>query len=112
MRTRILWFACVLVLALGLCRAGAQTVAWTATPLQDEWLTRFNREREGAGVRPLLPSPVLTQVAQQQAEEMARSGRQLEDYPSERVAERLRRVGYSAHDWREELMRSSAAPEG
>lgn len=107
----IRWSVCALVLALGLCVAGAQIGAQTAMPSQDEWLARFNQERAGAGVRPLLPSPVLTQVAQQQAEEMARSGRRLEDYPSAEVAERLRRVGYSAHDWREELMSSYAVSE-
>ncbi len=48
-----------------------------AAPWQDEWLTRFNWERARNGVRPLLPSPVLNQVAQQQAEEMARDGRRL-----------------------------------
>jgi uncharacterized protein YkwD len=98
---------CALALAFGLCAAGAQT----ATPWQDEWLTRFNWERARSGVRPLLPSPVLNQVAQQQAEEMAREGRRLRSDSAEAVSERLRRVGYSAHDWREDFMQAQAPPE-
>lgn len=104
------WLRCsvfALVLAFGLCAAQAQTViAW-----QDEWLSRFNRERERTGARPLLLSPVLTQVAQQQAEEMARSGSRLRSPSAEAVSERLRRVGYSAHDWREYFAFSGPAPE-
>lgn len=96
-----------LVLAFGLCAARAQTVAaW-----QDEWLSRFNRERARAGTPPLLLSPVLTQVAQQQAEEMARSGWRLRSPSAEVISERLRRVGYSAHDWREVYARSGPSPE-
>jgi uncharacterized protein YkwD len=87
--------------------AGAQI----AVPWQDEWLTRFNRERERIGARPLLPSPVLSQVAQQQAEEMAGYGRRLRPDSAEAVSERLRRVGYSAHDWREDFMQAQAPPE-
>jgi uncharacterized protein YkwD len=67
--------------------------------LQEEWLAQFNRERTHAGALPLRSSPVLTQVAQQQAEEMARGG--LRSPSAKAVSERLRQVGYSAHDWRE-----------
>ena len=65
---------CALVLALGALVAGARTSSGQGK--EDGWLARFNREREGRGVRPLLASPVLDQVAQAQAEEMAgeRSG--------------------------------------
>jgi uncharacterized protein YkwD len=95
--TWIRWSACALVLALGLCAARAQSGgAW-----EDVWLSRFNRERARAGAPPLRLLPVLTQVAQQQAEEMARSGRRLRSPSTTAVVEELRRVGYSAHDWQE-----------
>ena len=96
----------ILALAFGPFAVGAQTVA----PWQDEWLARFNWERARGGVRPLLPSPVLNQVAQQEAEEMARNGR-LRSCAAEAVPGRLRRVGYSAHDWREECISAQAPPE-
>lgn len=99
----IRWLACALALALGLPAARAQTV--------EDWLARFNRERAEAGAPPLRLSPVLTQVAQRQAEEMARNGRRLQSPPAEAISERLRRVGYSAHDWREHFVLSEAAPE-
>jgi uncharacterized protein YkwD len=89
-------FVCALALGFGPWTAGA----WTATSWQGELLIRLNEERARAGVRPFLPSPVLSQVAQEQAEAMARQGR--EPWPAEVTSERLRRVGYSAHDWREE----------
>jgi uncharacterized protein YkwD len=96
-----------LVLALGLCAARAETgTAW-----QDEWVTRFNRERARAGAPPLRLIPVLAEVAQQQAEEMAGDGWRLHAPPSEAISERLRRAGYSAHDWREDFMVSPMAPE-
>jgi len=100
----IRWCVCVWALALG-GAARAQTV----TSWQEEWLTRFNQEREHAGVPPFRPSPVLNQVAQQQAEEMAR------DWPLRSpsyavVSERLRRVGYSFHTWREDVMVYSTSP--
>jgi uncharacterized protein YkwD len=95
------------VLAFGPLVAGAQTAA----PWQDEWLTRFNGERARLGVRPLLRSPVLNQVAQQQAEEMARDGGRFRSGSTAAVVERLRQVGYSAHDWREELLLADAPPE-
>jgi len=105
--TWIRWSACALALALGLCAGRAQTM----TSWQDEWLARFNRERTRAGAPPLRLSPVLVQVAQQQAEEMARGGRPLRAPSTETVTEWLRRVGYSAHDWREDLAVSNPAPE-
>lgn len=101
MATWVRWSVCLsvlgLILVLGLAAAGAQV----STSWQDEWLSRFNQERARAGVRQFLPSPVLSQVAQQEAEEMARTGLRLRAWPAEVVSERLRRVGYSAHDWRE-----------
>lgn len=96
MATWVRWSVCPCLLVFGLAAAGAQV----STPWQDEWLARLNQERARAGVRRFLPSPVLSQVAQQEAEEMARSGR-LQACPHEVISERLRQVGYSAHDWRE-----------
>ena len=94
----IRWSVCALALAVGLCAARAQTaVSW-----QDEWLSRFNQERARAGLLPLRPSPVLNQVAQQQAEEMAANG--LRSPAAETVSGRLRQVGYSAHTWREDFV--------
>jgi uncharacterized protein YkwD len=102
--TRIRWSVCVLALAIGPWAGRAQA----ATPWQDEWLTRFNRERAQAGEPALRVSPVLAQVAQQQADQMVEGGRT----PStEAISERLRQVGYSAHDWREDFMLSPVVPE-
>jgi uncharacterized protein YkwD len=95
---------CALALALGLCASQAQTL----TGWQEEWLARFNRERTRAGAPPLRFSPALAQVAQQQAEAMARDGRWIEKVAVDRVSEGLRRAGYSAHDWREEAMADTA----
>jgi uncharacterized protein YkwD len=83
------------VLILGLCAVPAQA----AKDRAEAWLAHFNAERARSGLPPLRLLPVLNQVAQQQAEEMAR-GRRLPS--SAGVAERLRQVGYSAHDWSEE----------
>lgn len=99
----IRWSVCALALTLacGLCAAWAQTAAvW-----QDEWLSRVNRQRVDAGVPPLRPSPVLSQVARQQAEEMARGRRRLRSPSVEAVSAWLRQVGYSAQDWREQFVR-------
>lgn len=111
MKTWIRGCVCAIALAITLASGPFMAGAQTAAPWQDEWLTRFNWERARGGVRPLLPSPVLNQVAQQQAEEMARNGRQFRSSSAEGVSERLRRVGYSAHDWREDFMQAQAPPE-
>jgi uncharacterized protein YkwD len=96
-----------MALALGLAAVRAQTLpVW-----QDAWLARFNQERAGAGAPPLRLSLVLTQVAQQQAEEMAR-GRRLRAPSSAVVSERLRQVGYSAHTWREGFAIAVAREDG
>jgi len=101
----IRWCVCALVLAMGLCTAHAQS--WYS--LQEEWLDGFSRGRAHAGALPLRPSPVLTQVAQQQAEEMARRG--LRSPTTQAISERLRQVGYSAHDWREYFSVADNAPQ-
>lgn len=108
MTTWMRWSVCALTLALGVCVARAQT----GTVWQDEWLTRLNRARARAGAPPLRPIPVLAQVAQQQAEEMAGLGRRLRSPSTEVISERLRRVGYSAYDWREEYSLSDPTSEG
>lgn len=108
MTTSIRWCVCALALAFGLGAVGAQTGA----PSPDELLARFNEERTRAGVPPLRLVPVLAQVAQQQAEEMARGGgRRLRSPSAETVSERLRRVGYSAYDWRQDFAFSDLSPE-
>ncbi len=108
MTTWIRWSACALALALGLSAARAQR----GTAGEEEWLIRFSRERARVGVLPLRPAPILDQIAQQQAEEMARGGRRLRSPSAATIAERLRQVGYSAHDWRESYSLSNAAPGG
>jgi uncharacterized protein YkwD len=106
MTARIRGSVCAVVAALGLA-AGAQAVV-SGLSGQDQWLIRFNRERARSGAPPFRLLPVLDQVAQQQAEEMARGGRP----PStETVSESLRRAGYSAHDWREDFLVSPAESE-
>jgi uncharacterized protein YkwD len=98
---------CALVLALGALVAGA-LVPWVQAD-GDGWLARFNGERAARGMRPLLASPVLDQVAQAQAEEMAGERGGLREVPAAEISERLRRVGYSAHDWRESYVLAGEA---
>ena len=64
---------------------------------QFEFLLWLNRERSEVGAPPFRMSPILSQIAQQQAEEIARS-----EQPGspEALSERLRQAGYTAHDWR------------
>ena len=97
MTTWIRGSLCVLALALGLCMARAQS----AEPWQEGWLLRFNQERARFGLPPFRPSPVLNQVAQRQAEEMAGDGWRLRSRPAAVISAWIREVGYSAHDWRE-----------
>jgi len=95
----------LLALALALCAVRVQA----SMPWPEEWLTRFNQERAHAGAPPLRPCPVLNQVAQRQAEEMARDGWHPRSPSAEEIAEQLQRVGYSAHSWRESVL--LATPE-
>jgi uncharacterized protein YkwD len=82
--------------------------AQTLTGWQEDWLARFNQERAWAGAPPLRLSPVLAQVAQEQAEAMARDGRRFQNLSVAAVAAGLRQAGYSAHDWREEAVVDTA----
>lgn len=103
-------FTCALVLALGALVAGAQAASnREQLGNEDDWLARFNREREARGVRQLLASPVLGQVAQAQAEAMAGEGSGLREVSAAEVSTLLRRVGYSAHDWRESYVLAGEA---
>lgn len=97
MTTRIGGSVCVLALAFGLCMARAQS----AEPWRDGWLLRFNQERARFGLPPFRPSPVLNQVAQRQAEEMAGDGWRLRSPATAAISAWIHEVGYSAHDWRE-----------
>jgi uncharacterized protein YkwD len=104
---RVCWMVCSL-LTLGLSAGEAQTEpAW-----RQAWLARLNQERALAGVPPLRLVPVLVQVAQEQAAEMISGrGRQYRRISADVIAERLRRVGYTAHDWREDFVLLTADPE-
>ncbi len=97
MTTWIRGSLCVLALALGLWGTSARA----GTSWQDGWLERFNQERARFGLPPFRPSPVLSQVAQRQAEEMAGDGWRLRSPSTAAVSAWIREVGYSAHDWRE-----------
>jgi uncharacterized protein YkwD len=107
MASRVLWTVCVL-LVLGLPAVQAQTgPAW-----RQGWLALLNQERAFAGVPPLRLVPVLVQVAQEQAEEMAPGrGWRLRQVSAATVAERLRQVGYTAHDWREDFVLLTEDPQ-
>jgi len=101
MNARIRWIVCALTLALGPGAAEAQEgpeAVW-----QQPWLAHLNHLRALAGVPPLRLIPVLAQVAQQQAAEMA-AGAWRRPPSAAVVSERLRRVGYTAHDWREDFL--------
>ena len=99
MKTSIRGSICALALAWSVGSAHAQDgPVWQAY-----WLNRFNQERAESGAPPLRAVPVLAQVAQEQAAEMARDGRRRWQPPlsAAEIRERLRWVGYSAHLWHE-----------
>jgi uncharacterized protein YkwD len=104
MRTWVRGAVCAWMLACGMDGAFAQP----AVPWQEEWLARFNRERATAGAPRLRPCPVLALLAQEQAERLAREGWQ--ELPPDVVWADLRRVGYAAHDWIEDVRFSSGGP--
>jgi uncharacterized protein YkwD len=86
-----------LALAFGASGAGVQAEETS----REAWLSIFNRERARIAALPLRHSPLLTEAAQEQAEEMAGAGRRLRSPSADAVSDLLLRVGYAAHDWRE-----------
>lgn len=104
---RVCWMVCIL-LALGLPPVAAQSEpVW-----QQDWLARLNQERALAGVPPLRLVPVLGQVAQEHAAELTSGGgRRYRQIPADVITERLRRAGYTAHDWREDFVLLTADPQ-
>jgi uncharacterized protein YkwD len=103
---RVRWMVCILLLA---CCPFVE--AQTETVWRQGWLAHLNQERALAGVPPLRLVPVLVQAAQEQAEEMVSGRWRLRRVSAGTVAERLRRVGYAAHDWREEFLLLTEDPE-
>ena len=106
----IRWSACAVALALGLCAARAQEATARSVPSwQSQWVGFLDQERARTGAPPLRLLPALSQVAQRQAEEMA--ARRLRSPSTAEVSERLRRVGYSAHDWGQDFVIATVSPE-
>lgn len=100
MAKSILRCACLLALVFSPWLVHAERDgAW-----QDAWFAYLNQERDRAGTPRLRPCPVLDQVAEELAEEMAAQGWRMKSPSAKVVSNRLRQVGYSAHDWRQELL--------
>lgn len=92
-----------LLLALAALLPGVHRAA--AADPRDEILRTINAERQRAGAPPLRLLRPLTEVAQQHAEEIARSGNVRLPRGSERqVDERMRKAGYNAHRWTESVV--------
>ena len=74
-----------------------------ATPaiIRQELLDRFNQERLAAGVAPLRLVDSLSQVAQENAEEIRQADGAVnyDERSIPRIQGRLRRAGYEAHGW-------------
>ena len=75
--------------------------------VRQELLLRLNEERELAGAPPLRLVPVLSQAAQQHAEETGRRG---SSGGTEAVQARLGAMGYVAHTWNESFVVSWGDP--
>jgi uncharacterized protein YkwD len=72
--------------------------------LRREFLIRLNVERTAAGVPLLRPSAALDEVAQQNAEDLRQNPEALADESAiPKIQRRLRRAGYEAHGWHQEL---------
>jgi len=69
--------------------------------IRQELLDRFNQERMAAGVAPLRLVDSLSQVAQENAEEIRQAGGAVnyDERAIPRIQGRLRRAGYEAHGW-------------
>lgn len=72
---------------------------------REEILRSINAERQRTGAPPLRLLRSLNEVAQQHAEEIARSGSlQLPRGSEKQIDERMKRAGYDAHRWTESLV--------
>lgn len=72
----------------------------TAEDPRSELLQRINAERQRSGAPALRLLRPLSEVAQQHAEEIARSGTvQLPRGSDQSINERMRQAGYDAHLW-------------
>ncbi len=95
-----------LLLALAALLPGAGQAA--AQDSRSEILRRLNQERQRIGAPPLRLLRSLTEVAQDHAEEIARSGQVRLKRGSEReVDEWMKRAGYNAYRWTESVIAST-----
>jgi uncharacterized protein YkwD len=100
MKRRTLLLALAALLP-GACRAAAQDT-------RAEILRRLNVERQRVGAPPLRLLRSLTEVAQDHAEEIARSGQvRLQRGSEKKVDEWMKQAGYNAHRWAESVSAST-----
>jgi uncharacterized protein YkwD len=72
--------------------------------IRQEFLARLNEARSAAGARPLSLAEPLNRVAQQNADEVREAGAvRYDEQAIPRIHQRLRKVGYVAHGWHQEL---------
>lgn len=91
-----------LLVALAVILTG--TIPAAAQDSRGEILRRINEERQRLGIPPLRLLRSLTAVAQDHAEEIARSGQlRLKRDSEEKVAEWMKLAGYNAHRWTESV---------
>jgi uncharacterized protein YkwD len=100
----------LVLLSLSLLPGVSVADPWIDSEAQRQlFVHRLNQERERAGMPPLRLIPALCQAAQRHAEEVGGTGRlRLSRESTEAMQDRLRREGYTAHEWRESLMASDA----
>lgn len=100
-RPAVLLLAAALLAPAAAC---AQAGSESGDVVRRELLRRLNRERERAGAPPLRHSGPLTQVAQEHAEELSRSG-SLSFPPGtqETLRKGMERAGYEPHAWSENV---------
>jgi uncharacterized protein YkwD len=95
-----------LLLALAALLPGAGRAA--AQDTRGEILGRLNAERQRVGAPPLRLLRSLTEVAQDHAEEIARSGQvRLQRGSEKEIDEGMKRAGYNAHRWTESVTAST-----
>lgn len=96
-------------LALALLPLGGPAAA--ESDPRPELLRRINAERQRAGAPPLRLSPPLARAAQEHAAEVASRGSlRLRAGSTEEMRERLKRLGYQAHAWTENLATNGGDP--